>query len=246
MENIKNRRTIRKYSRQEVSDTLLNELLEVSFRAPTMGNMQLYSVVVTKEQGNKERLAPLHFNQPMVKEAPVLLTFCADFNRATSWCEQRKATPGYDNLLSFLNAMSDTLLVVQAFCTLAESKGLGTCYLGTTLYNTEAIIKELQLPRLVVPIAAITVGYPAETPEQVERLPSSGLIHSEKYHNYGSEDINRIYAEKEALAINREFVRINNQETLAQVFANVRYKKTDNEFISGKLLEVLRKQGFLK
>ena len=81
MESIKNRRTIRKYKQDDVPAALLNELLEESFRASTMGNMQLYSVVVTRDAEMKSRLAPAHFNQPMVTSAPVVLTFCADFNR---------------------------------------------------------------------------------------------------------------------------------------------------------------------
>lgn len=128
MDSIKNRRTIRKYKAQDIPVDLLNDMLETSFRAATMGNMQLYSVVVTRDPGMKAQLAPAHFNQPMVTSAPVVLTFCADFNRFSKWCRQRKAEPGYDNLLSFMNAMTDALLVTQNFCTIAEDKGLGTCF----------------------------------------------------------------------------------------------------------------------
>ena len=117
MDSIKNRRTIRKYKAQDIPVDLLNDMLETSFRAATMGNMQLYSVVVTRDPEMKAQLAPAHFNQPMVTSAPVVLTFCADFNRFSKWCRQRKAEPGYDNLLSFMNAMTDALLVTQNFCT---------------------------------------------------------------------------------------------------------------------------------
>ena len=105
-----------------------------------MGNLQLYSVVSTTNAENKARLAPAHFNQPMVTQAPVVLTFCADFNRTTQWALHRKGNPGYNNFLSFLNAVSDTLLYCQTFCNMAEAQGLGCCYLGTTLYNPEPII----------------------------------------------------------------------------------------------------------
>lgn len=75
MESINNRRTIRKYKQEDISASLLNDLLEKAFRASTMGNMQLYSVIVTRDKQMKERLAPAHFNQPMVTGAPVVLTF---------------------------------------------------------------------------------------------------------------------------------------------------------------------------
>lgn len=244
MESIKNRRTIRKYKDQDIPSQLLTELLTDSFRASTMGGMQLYSVVVTRDKDMKAKLAPFHFNQPMVTQAPVVLTFCADFNRFCLWCKQRNAVPGYDNFLSFMNAATDALLVTQNFCTLAEGNGLGICYLGTTIYNPELIIDLLKLPRLVIPVATITVGYPDECPEQPDRLPVSGIIHEEYYHDYTPEDIEQVYAYKESLSVNKQFVAENQKENLAQVFTDVRYRKSDNECMSEKLLEVLRKQGF--
>lgn len=244
MESIKNRRTIRKYKQDDVPAVLLNELLEEAFRASTMGNMQLYSVVVTRDAEMKSRLAPAHFNQPMVTSAPVVLTFCADFNRFSKWCEQRKAMPGYDNFISFLNAASDALLVTQNFCTLAEEAGLGICYLGTTIYNPDQIIDLLELPELVVPVATITVGYPDECPAQPDRLPVQGIIHEEKYRDYTPSMIDEIYAYKEDLPENKHFVEINHTETLAQIFTDIRYKKADNEFMSEGLKKVLKRQGF--
>ena len=244
MESIKNRRTIRKYKQDDVPAALLNELLEEAFRASTMGNMQLYRGVVTRDAEMKYRLAPAHFNQPMVTSAPVVLTFCADFNRFSKWCEQRKAVPGYDNFISFLNAATDALLVTQNFCTLAEEAGLGICYLGTTIYNPGQIIDLLELPKLVVPVATITVGYPDECPEQPDRLPVQGIIHEEKYQDYTPSMIDEIYAYKEGLPENKHFVEINHAETLAQIFTDLRYKKSDNEFMSEGLKKVLKRQGF--
>lgn len=244
--NINERRTIRKYKTDEVSDELINRLLTSATRAATMGNMQLYSVVVTRDEEVKRSLAPLHFNQPMVMSAPVVLTFCADFHRFTQWCQQRNADAGYDNLLSFLNAASDTLLLTQAFTTLAEAEGLGTCYLGTTVYQPQGIVDALHLPRLVFPIATITVGWPDEFPEQTDRLPLDGIVHADTYHDYTSDDIERIYAYKESLEENQNFVSINQKENLAQVFTDCRYTRRDNEVLSAGLFNVLQKQGFIQ
>ena len=236
-ETVKNRRTIRKYQQKDIAPDLLNDLLETSFRASTMGGMQLYSVIVTRDAEMKEKLSPAHFNQPMVKGAPVVLTFCADFRRFSKWCEQRNAVPGYDNLMSFMNASMDTLLVAQTFCTLAEEAGLGICYLGTTTYNPQMIIDTLQLPKLVFPITTITVGYPDGTPAQVDRLPLEAAVHQEVYHDYTPEDIDRLYEYKESLPENKQFIEENKKETLAQVFTDVRYTKKDNEFMSENLLK---------
>ena len=245
MKSILNRTSIRKYSSREVSDELLNRLLEEAERTPTMGNLQLYSVVITRSEEGKKALAPAHFYQPMVTGAPVVLTICADYRRTTLWAENRKAHPGYDNILSFMNAATDALLFTQTFCNLAEEEGLGTCFLGTTVYMPKMIIDTLKLPKLVMPVATITLGWPDEQPAQSERMPLRSIIHQEAYEDYTPEKIDDFYAEKENLEVNKEFVRINHVETLAQVFTDIRYTKKDCEAMSTGFLEALKQQGFL-
>lgn len=245
MKTILTRRTIRKYANREVSNQLLHRLLTEAARTQTMGNLQLYSVVVTRSEQTKQRLAPAHFNQPMVTAAPVLLTFCADFRRTTRWCEERQANPGYDNFLSFINAATDTLLYCQTFCNLAEEQGLGLCYLGTTVYMPKLIIEALQLPKLVMPIATITLGWPDEQPPLSDRLPLQAIIHDEVYHDYAPADIETYYHEKEQLPENQHFVSINHKQTLAQVFTDCRYTRADNEALSATLIEALKQQGFM-
>ena len=246
METIKTRRSIRKYQKRDVDNALLKQLLEEAERTQTMGNLQLYSVVATRNSEIKEQLAPAHFNQPMVTDAPVVLTFCADFRRTTLWAEQRQADPGYDNFLSFMNAATDALLFCQTFCNLAEEKGLGCCFLGTTVYMPDAIIDVLHLPQLVFPVATITLGWPDEQPALSDRLPIEAIVHSETYHDYTSERIDQLYAAKEALEENRHFVEINHKQTLAQVFTDIRYTRKDNEAMSAGLVQALRRQGFLE
>jgi FMN reductase [NAD(P)H] len=245
MESLNKRRSIRKYADKDVSNELLTRLLREAERTQTMGNLQLYSVVVTRSEEKKRQLAPAHFNQPMVTGAPVVLTFCADFRRTSRWAEERNAVPGYDNFLSFINAASDALLYTQTFCNLADEEGLGYCYLGTTVYMPQQIIDVLELPRLVMPIATITLGWPDENPPLSDRLPIESIIHEETYRDYTPELIDRFYNEKESLAENKEFVKINNKETLAQIFTDIRYTKKDNEAMSEGFLEALRHQGFM-
>ncbi len=245
MKTIFNRTTIRKYSNREVSDTLLKELLSKAELTPTMGNLQLYSVIATRNSEMKQKLAPTHFNQPMVENAAVVLTFCADFNRTTVWANNRKGTPGYDNFLSFLNAATDALLYCQTFTNLAEAEGFGTCFLGTTIYNPKQIIDLLKLPKLVMPVATLTIGWPDETPTQPDRLPLESILHEETYTDYTAESIDQYYKVKESLEENKHFVEINKTETLAQIYTDIRYKKSDNEAISTGLLETLKQQGFL-
>lgn len=245
IDSMNSRRSIRRYTNQPVGDALLGELLATASRGSTCGNMQLYSVVKTTSAEGKRALSPLHMGQPMVEGAPLLLTFCVDFRRFTLWCRQRRAMPGYDNLLSFLNAAIDTLILAERFATAAEEAGLGICYLGTTLYTAGQIIGQLRLPRLVFPLTTLSVGYPDEQPAQTDRLAVPAFLHEEYYHDYAAGDIDRYYAPKEALPESRQFIVENGKETLAQVFTDVRYPKASNEAVSADLLALLRKQGFL-
>jgi nitroreductase len=241
-----NRTTIRKYTSEPVDDNLLDELLLMGCRTSTTGNMQVYSIIINRDEQIKKELAPFHFNQKMITEAPVVLTFCADFNRFNRWCLSRKAEPGYDNFLSFMTAAIDALLVAQTVCIAAESKGLGICYLGTTTYNADKIITLLKLPRGVVPVTTVTLGWPSEKPEQVDRLPLDAVLHKEIYRDYTPSDIVRFYKEKEERSDSIQFVKENNKETLAQVFTDIRYKKADNLYFSKVLLKVLKDQGFME
>ena len=241
-----NRRTIRRYSLQPVDNTILNDILKAGCRTSTTGNMQVYSIIVTREDYKKQELAPYHFNQAMITEAPVVLTFCADFNRFNRWCRLRKAEPGYDNFLSFMTAAIDALLVAQTVCIAAESEGLGICYLGTTTYMAHKIIEVLGLPKGVVPVTTVTLGWPAEVPDQVDRLPLEAIVHNEIYQDYTDDSIGGFYFEKENRNDSKQFIAENNKETLAQVFTDVRYTKSDNVHFSRILLQVLKDQGFME
>jgi len=238
-------RTIRKFRTQSIPDLILEKILQASVRASTTGNMQVYSVIVTKSQENREALAPFHFNQPLVKQAPVLLTFLADFNRFNKWCELRETKPGYDNFLSFYTASIDALLAAQNACLAAESFGLGICYLGTTTYNADKLIEFFNCPNGVVPVTTVAIGYPDEDPELCDRLPLEAIVHYEKYKDYDKDSINKIYREKENNLFYKKLVEENKTKNLAQIFTDKRYTKKDNVHFSKSFLSVIEKQGFM-
>ncbi len=248
MNSLKNRRTVRAYAEKELDESLLNDLLETACRSSNTGNMQAYSIIVTRNTAQKQALAPAHFNQKQVTEAPVMLTFCADFNRIGQWCLQRNAAPGFDNIQALTYAAIDAIIAAQTFCVAAEEVGLGICYLGTTTYNAETIIDVLGLPQLVLPITTLSVGYPKEpaTTPLPDRLPLEGIVHQEIYSSLDASAIDRIYAEKEALEESIRFIEINQKETLAQIYTDIRYKKSDNEFFSAAWIKAIKRQGFLK
>jgi len=246
MELLNKHVSIRKFKQQKIQSSLLNSILYSGAKASTTGNMQLYSILLSESEEDRVKLIPLHFNQTVVKSAPVLLTFIADFNRFTKWCAFNNADPGYNNFLSFFTAAIDTLICAQNVCIAAENNGLGICYLGTTTYNALEIIKILELPKLTFPITTIAIGYPDESPENVDRIPLDGIIHRGKYNDYSEQRIKELYSFKESLESSKKFIVENNKKTLAQVYTDIRYKKVDNEFFSEKMIEVLREQDFLR
>ncbi|MFH0866276.1 MAG: nitroreductase family protein [Bacteroidota bacterium] len=245
LKTIMEHRTIRKYKCDLIPENILKQILEAGFRASTTGNMQVYSIIVSKEEEMRKKLWELHFKQDMVKQAPVVLTFCADFNRFNKWCRQRKAEPCYDNFLSFFTAAIDALLAAQNCAVAAESFGLGICYLGTTTYMADKIADLLNCPEGVVPVTTLVVGYPDEKPELADRLPVKGIVHKETYHDYSTDDIEKIYRTKETLPQTAELLIINELETLAQIFVQKRYTRKDNVYFSKQFLKVIKDKGFM-
>ena len=244
-EQIINHRSIRNYQSKPIPDDVLHQILEAGICASNTGNMQVYSIIVTKDETLRQQLWEVHFRQNMVLQAPALITFCADINRFNKWCRARHAEPAYNNLLWFCNAAIDATLASQNVAIAAESFGLGICYLGTTTYNASRIIEILQLPEGVVPVTTIVVGYPDEQPPLTGRLPLDVVVHNETYHDYSNEDIDRHYATLEASEQTRQLLEINRKETLAQVFTDNRYTKKDNEAASAAYFDAMKRQGFI-
>ncbi|MDD2570211.1 MAG: nitroreductase family protein [Bacteroidales bacterium] len=245
IETLLNHRSIRKFKQAPVEQEKLKRIMEAASRASTTGNMQVYSIVVTSDEEIKRQLWESHFRQDMVLQAPVHLTFCADFNRFTKWCRQRGADPGYDNFLSFLTGAIDALLAAQNAALAAEDQGLGICYLGTVTWMAHRFIEILELPQLVVPVAAFVLGYPDEQPDLTDRLPLEGIVHNEKYQDYQPTRIDQIYQPQEALPSTANLIIENDLESLAQIFTEKRYTRKDNRQFSRLFLEVLEKQGFM-
>lgn len=245
MELLKSHCTIRKYKPTAVAEDILTDILESGIRSSNTGNMQLYSIIVTRNADKKSDLAPFHFNQPMVKEAPLILTICFDVNRFKTWCVVNDANVDFTGLLWLLNGTIDSSILAQNICVAAESYGLGICYLGTTLYNAPEISKILHLPEGVIPITTLTIGYPEVVPELTDRLALDSVVHYEEYQNYSVDTIKEMYEYKENLESSKKFVTENGKENLAQVYTDVRYKSADSKFFSQKLLKMLTEQGFV-
>lgn len=237
-EYFSHRATVRVFDGRPVADADIDAIIEAAAHAPNTGNMQLYSVVVTTSADGRQRLAPLHFNQPAATGAPVLLTVCADIRRFGAWCDAREAKSGLENFGGWLAAITDASIFAQQIVTIAEQSGLGCCYLGTAVYNVEGFAEALSLPEGVLPLVGIAMGYPAQKEAPIsDRLPLEAVLHRETYKDA---DIDRYYAEKEALPESEVFIKENHKKTLAQVYAEVRYPEALNEEVGKAVLSYIK------
>ncbi len=191
-------RSIRRYEALDVDPALVQRVLEEALAgSSSSGNLNMVSVVRTRDVARKRRLYELHGEQPMVLEAPLVLTFCADTFRTREWLALRQARPGFAEFLSWHVAGYDAIILAQTAALALESRGLGICYMGTTLYAMRAIADFLELPPNCLPVTSLVVGWPAEAPAQRDRLPSSAWIHDERYRRPTAEDIERDFAARE-------------------------------------------------
>ncbi len=214
--------------------------------------MQTWSVIVTQDEHYKQRLYEAHLKQPMVLEAPVVLTFCADVFRMREWIRVNNSQQSFDDLLGFLTGTVDAVIAAQTVSLAAESVGLGICYMGTTWWAADQIIEILALPEKVFPVTALVMGYPAENPTLRDRLPLELIVHQEAYKRLPDDEIKRLHAEREQNA----WARYNAIESVRQKLAEAgitrvtdyytsqfKYSKDLHRRVSKMLIETLQAQG---
>lgn len=244
IEQIATHRSYRKFRSDAIPANTMREILEAATRASNTGNMQVYSIIATTDAALRQKLAPCHFDQPMVTQAPVHFTFCADVRRFSRWCEMRSAVPEYDNLLWFLSAMSDALLASQNLSLEAEAHGLGICYLGTVFYSAPQISEILRIPHGVIPVAALVAGYPDEEVPLTDRLPLEAVVHENVYYDHSDERIAEFWAARETSDETAGLLEVNNLPNLARIFTERRYKGEDNRRFSNAYFDELVRKGF--
>lgn len=175
--------SVRKYRSDPVSRERIEMIVEAGQRASTSSNLQTYSVVVTLAEEKRSRLRELCNDQKHITQAPVFLTWCADFSRL----ERVAAHQGYaleaGTVESFLVGSIDAAIAMQNAGLAAESLGLGFCYIGAIRNHPSEVIKLLELPELVFPVVGMTLGWPAEKPLIRPRLPVEAVLHWERYQS---------------------------------------------------------------
>ncbi|MBI4537183.1 MAG: NADPH-dependent oxidoreductase [candidate division NC10 bacterium] len=171
----------RKYKSDPVAPGLIDQIVLASQRASTSSNLQVVSVVMVTDPGARAQLSEICGKQEHVARAPVVLVWCADLARLERVCRLRGYAQVTNYVENFLICVLDVGIAAQNGALAAESLGLGICYLGSIRNNTQAVIDLLQLPRLVMPVVGMTVGYPAASPAVRPRLATSAILSRETY-----------------------------------------------------------------
>ena len=133
---LRQHRSIRAFKPDEIAPALVDEVCRLGIAgSSSSGNLNMVSIVRSRDAAKRQALYQLHFEQPMVLQAPLTLTFCADSHRTRQWLAQRGARLNFGNLLSYHVAAFDALIVAQSMALAFEAHGLGICYMGTTLHR---------------------------------------------------------------------------------------------------------------
>jgi nitroreductase len=191
------RRSVRNFKDQEIPEHIVDQLLDAANNAPSGGNIQPISVIVIQEADARKKLSQMVGDQPWVKNAPLSLIFCIDFWRIRKWaslCETE--FKGENALPHFLIAYADLMCSAQNVVMLAENHGLGSVYIGTILDAIDGAREYFNIPRLVLPLMVLSIGYPKSIPKNVPKLKREVITHRERYRELGDDEIKKAFEDK--------------------------------------------------
>ena len=248
-------RSIRAFDTRAIEPGLVDTVLHQALHgSSSSGNLNMVSVIKTQDVERKAALHELHGRQPMVLQAPLVLTFCADTFRTREWLALRDARPGFADFVSWHTAAFDAMILSQTVALGLESHGLGICYMGTTMFSQRGIADLLEMPPNCLPVTSLVVGWPAEAPAQRDRLPPAAWIHDEQYQRPSAADIEARFAEREVrgreryLAMGPEMAALWAElgiESLAQYYTSkIKYDPDRFAVFSAEIEAVLAERGF--
>jgi nitroreductase len=169
-EAIKQRRSIRAYTTEDVPDEEVKKLIEAARWAPSAGNIQPWRFVIVRDAKIRQKLAEAALNQTFIEEAPVVIVVCAD---------EARSSRGYGNRGATLYCLQDTAAATQNILLAAHALGLGTCWVGA--FREELVKKALNAPINIRPVAIIPVGHAAEKPRAPSRRSLEEIVHYETF-----------------------------------------------------------------
>ena len=196
-----NRRSTRKYADTPITRDEKDAILQAAMRAPTAGNMMLYTIIEVEDQALKDKLAVTCDNQPFIASAPYVLLFLADYQRwmdTFNWsnaplaCGEKGLEPRLPGEGDLMLACCDALIAAQTAVIAAESLGIGSCYIGDIMENCEQHREMFHLPQYTFPISLLCFGRPfvtQENPRLIKRFDRKFIVHQDQYQPIKAEDI---------------------------------------------------------
>ncbi|WP_099351817.1 oxygen-insensitive NADPH nitroreductase [Fredinandcohnia onubensis] len=183
IETIMNHRSIRKFEEKLLSDEQIRTIVKSAQAASTSSFIQAYSIIGVRDSEKKMKLAEIVGNQAYVAENGHFFVFCGDLNRhqVISQMEEKDLSASLESTEKFMVATIDAALAAQNAVLAAESMGLGACYIGGLRNNLDEVCQLLHIPKFVIPLFGIAVGYPAQMPDKKPRLPFEHIYHEDEY-----------------------------------------------------------------
>ena len=186
LESLFKHKSIRKYKNQPLEDEKLGLIVKAAQAAPTWCNGEQVSIVVVKDQALKDKIKEICWGQTHVGTCAAFLVFCADFYRVSLAFEKAgKTKEDFEKYMSNIDTLiigsHDVGICLQNATVAAESMGLGTCHIGAIRNKPLEMVKLLNLPKYVIPLVGLTVGYPDDDPGLKPRLPPKAICFGEKY-----------------------------------------------------------------
>jgi nitroreductase/FMN reductase [NAD(P)H] len=182
---ISGRRVCRRYQERDIAPELVRLLCACALSAPSKSDLQQADILIVRESGRRDKIADLLPAMPWVRGAPVFVVFLANGRRVPLLAALREKPFPNDHLDLFFNATVDAAIVLATFVRAAEAVGLGCCPISVIRDHVGAVRDLLELPERVVPIAGMTLGWPAEAGAMSPRLPLETTVHHETFDDGG-------------------------------------------------------------
>ena len=170
LEAIKERRSIRAFTDEKVSEKDVERLIDAARWAPSAGNTQPLELVVVKDKEMKRKLSEAALNQTFIQKAPVVIVVCADLNRSSR---------GYGSRGERLYSLQDTAAATENILLAAQELGLATCWVGA--FRDKEVAKAVKAPKNMKPVAIVPVGHPAERPLAPQKRSVNEIVHYETF-----------------------------------------------------------------
>lgn len=196
-ELIMNRRSVRNFKDQPIPEEIISQLIDAANNAPSGGNIQPVSIILIQDKENRSILSEMVGNQPWVKNAPLSMIFCLDFNRIKRWAVLNGTEFKGDQAFShFLIAYADLMCAAQSVVLLAESLGLGSVYVGTIQSKMDEARERYAIPDFVLPLMILSLGYPKSISRTIPKLKPEAIVHREQYQSRDDEEIQQVFNQK--------------------------------------------------